>query len=316
MYYIPESLSSALISHKLAYQAVRQAFIETKQGGISFAVVNAHSHQQQNRFSIKSAASRDLTGLKVGSYWPENISRGIACHSSTIFLLDEHSGKIDTIIEGSLVNAYRTAAADAVAVDMLAREDATALAIFGTGHQAAYECKAIAEVRNITQVYVIGRSLTKAQSFCLDLQAAGINAQVCDARTACQNADIIVTATSAKTPLFKAQWVTAGTHIASMGSDAPGKQELPPALFSKAELFCDLAAQSMRIGEFQHAYSLINDQHKPLTMLADVLLEKHPGRTCDQQITLFDSSGIALQDLVIANLLKQQAKACGKIIEL
>ena len=122
----------------------------------------------------------------------------------------------------------------------------------------------------------------------MDAEAAG-------AEEACAAADIIVTATPARAPLFEADWVRPGTHVASMGSDARGKQELPPDLFRRAALFCDLAEQARSIGEFQHA-----DSDAVLTPLGEVLSGRHPGRGSDEAITIFDSSGLSLQDLTIA----------------
>jgi ornithine cyclodeaminase len=106
---------------------------------------------------------------------------------------------------------------------------------------------------------------------------------------------MIVTATLATAPLFHAQWVQAGTHISSMGSDAKGKQELPPDLFNTAKLFCDLPEQSRRIGEFQHAGANVQ-----LTAIGDVLSGKTTGRVSAEDITIFDSSGLSLQDRYIA----------------
>ena len=115
------------------------------------------------------------------------------------------------------------------------------------------------------------------------------------AEIACRTADIIVTATTATKPLFQADWVRPGTHISSMGSDAIGKQELPPQLSAQSRLFCDLPEQSARIGEFQHVDAGIS-----LTAIGAVLSDTAEGRRTAEEITIFDSSGIALQDLYIA----------------
>jgi len=309
MKYISEKVSAKLISHELAFKAVSDAFIEAAQSATTFPVVNAHGSHPQNRFSIKSAANSARAGLKVGSYWPHNAQRGLPCHSSTILLIDQLSGQLGAVIQASKVNAYRTAAADAVAADQLARKDAKVLAIFGTGHQASYECRAIAKIRNLQIVYVVGRDPERAATFTRALMADGIDARVASAQEACEAADIIVTATTATAPLFESQWVQAGTHVASMGSDSEGKQELPVALLENAELFCDLSSQSSRIGEFQHIKNLVAQGTKKLTMIGDVLLNNAVGRTSNSQITVFDSSGISLQDLSIGGYLLQKADA-------
>ncbi|WP_331327572.1 hypothetical protein [Methylobacterium fujisawaense] len=125
-------------------------------------------------------------------------------------------------------------------------------------------------------------------------------------REACAAADVIVTATPARAPLFEADWVRPGTHVAAMGADAKGKQELPPALLERAALFCDLPEQSRTIGEFQHASA---DAQAGMRALGDVLRSGEGGRTDPEAITVFDSSGIALQDLTIARAILAKADA-------
>lgn len=125
------------------------------------------------------------------------------------------------------------------------------------------------------------------------LAAQGLCSRIVSAETACRAADIIVTATTA--PLFESSWVKPGTHVSSMGSDATGKQELPPDLLSWARLYCDLPEQSRRIGEFQHAAP-----DTPVFAIGAVLTGEAPGRANEDDITVFDSSGLAIQDLYVA----------------
>ena len=132
----------------------------------------------------------------------------------------------------------------------------------------------------------------------------GVEAEPASPESACRQADVIVTATSSTAPLFEAGWVRPGTHIASMGSDAAGKQELPPQLLERASLFCDLPEQYRVIGEFQHA-----PQEATATAIGHVLSGAHPGRRSPAEITIFDSSGLSLQDLYVArHLLAKRAE--------
>lgn len=295
MLFISEEESSKLISHEMAYIAIRNALIAAKHPeSRSFKVVQGQGSDPINTFSIKASATEKLAGLKVGSFWTENEAKGLARHNSLILLLDQSCGKAGVAIEAGIVNAYRTAAADAVATDLLARKNATVLTIFGTGHQAYYECTALACVRKIKQVLVVGRNKNHAQQLVTKLCDSGINANIEEAEKGCRSADIIVTATSSRTPLFQAEWVKPGTHISAMGTDAQGKQELPRELYAAARLYCDLAEQSSLIGEFQHAPELV-----ALTELGDVLNDTHRGRNSENEITIFDSSGLSLQDLFI-----------------
>lgn len=296
MIHITEEQSSALASHELAFEAVRTALIAaTVSDATSFPVVLGHAGDKQNRFTIKSASDASLTGVKVGSYFPTNDAAGLPRHSSIILLFDHTKGRIGAIVEGGRLNAYRTAAADAVATDVLARPEAGVLALFGTGHQAGYEAQALARIRPLSRILVVGRSAEKAEAFVAYLRAQGLPAERAEAEAACCSADIIVTATTARVPLFQANWVLPGTHVSTMGSDATGKQEVPPDLLRVARLFCDLPDQSRRIGEFQHAPA-----DMPITAIGDVLAGRAAGRRRADEITVFDSSGISLQDLYIA----------------
>ncbi|MEM9633578.1 MAG: ornithine cyclodeaminase family protein [Pseudomonadota bacterium] len=296
MKYVSEEVSSQLASHELAYEAVRKALIAAADTGTAiFPVVIGHGSDPNNVYAIKSSAVAELSGLKVGSYWPGNDAQGIPRHNSIIFLFDQSNGRIGAAVEAGRLNAFRTAAADAVAADVLARKNASTLAIFGAGHQAEFEVHALTRIRKIKRVLVVARNLEKGAKFTAGLQAAGIQSEVCAAEEACRQADMIVTATPSCEPLFDADWVQPGTHVASMGSDTTGKQELPPALFENASLYCDLPDQSRMIGEFQHAPAPLS-----LTSIGDVLSGRAPGRTDDDQITIFDSSGLSVQDLYVA----------------
>ena len=294
---ITEQQSSALVSHQLAYVAAREALIAAASPeALIFPAVIAQLSPDGRRFSVKSSATPDVAGLKVGSFWPNNDALGLARHGSAIFLLDQVNGRIAWVIEASKANAYRTAAADAVAADLLARTDASVLAIFGAGHQARYERKAISLVRGIGTVLIVARDPGKAAIFIEELRAEGVDALAVDARSACAEADIIVTATPARSPLFDAAWIRPGTHVAGMGSDAAGKQELPPALFDRAALFCDLPAQSLVLGEYQY----FKGDPVRITAIGAALTGQASGRLADDDITVFDSSGLSLQDLYIA----------------
>ncbi|WP_323665369.1 ornithine cyclodeaminase family protein [Pectobacterium punjabense] len=295
MIFISEAESAALISHELAYDAVRGALLAASEPEArSFPVVHGQGSDPVNTFSIKASATSELAGLKVGSFWPGNPANGLPRHNSLILLFDQQIGKMAAAIEAGKVNAFRTAAADAVAADLLARPDSSVLAVFGTGHQARYECAALARIRPIRTVLIVGRDNSKSAEMAQEFKAAGLDARVCDAESACRAADIIVTATPSRAPLFNAEWVNAGTHVVSMGSDAVGKQELPPELFTAGRLFCDLPSQSRTIGEFQHAPA-----HVTLTAIGDVISGNTAGRQTPDDITIFDSSGLSIQDLYI-----------------
>ncbi|MDD1780198.1 ornithine cyclodeaminase family protein [Enterovibrio sp. ZSDZ35] len=309
MIYLDENQTAKLISHEIAYLAVKDAFVAaTSSETTLFPVVNASGPQADSMFSLKSACTSRLVGWKTGTYWPENQSQNKPCHGTTIFLLSPDTGELVAAVSASKVNAYRTAAADAVAVDYLARKEASVLAVFGTGHQAEYDVLAVSKVRSISRVIVVGRSTHNTDSFVVRLNDQGMNAEAGSAQFACEHADIIVTATTAKEPLFRADWVKAGTHISAMGADKVGKHELPVELYQDAKLFCDYKPQSLVIGEFQHI------QHAVITDIGEVITSQSSGRKSSDDITVFDSSGIAVQDLFVAAKLLElaQVQAIGE----
>ena len=294
MIYLDEKTTAALISHELAYKAVKAAFSSVQdQHSSIFPVVNASGQIEGSMFSLKSACTNQLLGWKMGSYWPCNNQFGRPNHGTHIFLLSPDTGEMKAILSASLVNAYRTAAADAIAVDLLARQDSSVLALFGTGHQAKYEALAISKVRNLSKVLIVGRNQTNANQLAQELSKEGLTTDIKSAQEACESADIIVTVTASTAPLFESSWVKPGTHISAMGADKIGKQELPPSLFENATLYCDYLSQSKTIGEFQHA------PDKEIYQIGDKLQLKERNKN---EITIFDSSGIAYQDLYVAQM--------------
>ncbi|MPY50579.1 ornithine cyclodeaminase family protein [Streptomyces sp. K1PN6] len=296
MLYVTEQQTAALVDEVLAFDAARAAFAATVDAAVLPSLV-VHGSDPRNRFSLKPSASATHAGVKIGTFWPDNPAQGLPRHHSTLLLFDQTIGRIAAVLEVGTANAYRTAAADALAVDLLARTDAATLAVFGTGHQAAYEVRAVSRVRPISTVLVVGRDKDRAGRLAAQLTAEGHGAQTSSAEEACVRADVIVTATTAQAgtpPLFEADWVRPGTHISCMGADAPGKRELPPELFARARVFCDLPEQARRMGESQHA-----PQGTVLTALGAVLTGRAPGRGGNDDITVFDSSGIGLQDLCL-----------------
>jgi ornithine cyclodeaminase len=306
MIYISEEEAAALVTHELAFDAVRRALIAAaSKQSLVFPAVLGRAREAANTFSIKSGSSNDLTGVKIGSFWSRNPARRLPPHNATIVLLDHETGRLSAVVEAGKVNAYRTAAADAVAADLLARRQAKVLAIFGAGTQAGFEVTALARIRPIETVLVVAAPSPRRDAFIDQVGDHGLTARAASADEAVRAADIVVTATPSREPLFDAAWIKPGTHVVSMGSDAPGKRELPGDLLSRASLFCDLPCQSIQIGEFQHVRESLEAGTLVATPIGDVIEARATGRLSDEEITVFDSSGISLQDLYMAEALIQ-----------
>jgi alanine dehydrogenase len=287
--------------------AIERAFISLHQGSSSlFDVVRGHGGGADHFFAIKSArdGSIPLLGLKAGSYAPENNARGLPAHSSTTLLIDDRTGMPIAAVEAGYLNGLRTSAANALAVRALARPDATTLGIIGVGAQAVFEALAVLHVRHIAKIYAAGRTEQGRDNFIRSLrQHTEVAVEFVDGEAAARRADILVTVTPARAPVVNAEWIRQGTHISAMGADDVGKQELPVELTAAAQLWVDHPEQAARIGEAQHIYRAGRTSLEQLRerTLGRLLAEAPSPESRNDRITVFDSSGLAIQDIAAAH---------------
>jgi ornithine cyclodeaminase len=314
---IPEKAVRSILTRQLAYDAVRQAFesIAADRSQV-FDVVIGTGLNEGEAFAIKSGNDRDnrLVGFKCGTYWAGNFDRGIPAHGSTILLLDPDSGFPSVLVNANLMNGYRTAAADAIAVSCLARADASVLGVIGAGHQAEQEIRSVAEVRPLSLIKISTRSESRADWITERLKDMDIEIRLTSAEDAVRGSDIVVTVTPSRSTLVHDEWVERGTHISAMGADDYGKNELDTRILKRARLFAEYPEQSIKIGEFQRAFGdgLITSADE-ICALGLVTLGQAPGRNSDEEITVFDSSGIAAQDLAVADAVFAAAKEAGRV---
>ena len=308
---IPESLVRSIATLDLAFMAVSKAFEAAAQNETQLMpVVFADGGQAGSSFGVKGAThlNAQLLGLKVGSYFPDNRQHGLPSHGSTTLLLNAETGLPQALISAGYLNGLRTAAANAIAVEHLARRDAKILGVLGAGHQAEFEIRAVAHQRNLDAIKVWSRSTDTAEHLQSRLQDLPVEVMVVPTRRdAVVDSDIITTVTPSREALLERDWVGAGTHISAMGADMIGKQELDPGLIVQASCFADLPDQAIRIGEFQHAAKQAAISAADITPIGKVICGAHPGRDNSEEITIFDSSGIAPQDLHVAAAVVQEA---------
>ncbi len=219
------------------------------------------------------------------------------------------------MVGGNYLTAARTAASAAVSIKHLARKDAKVLGMVGAGHQSAFQMRAAARQRNFEKV--IGwnfhpEMLSRLADTAADL---GLPFESVDLDRLGAEADVIVTITSSFDPILKAAQVGPGTHLACMGTDTKGKQEVEAALLARATVFTDEVAQSVSIGEAQHAVAEGLIPESAITQIGAVINGDHPGRTSAEEITLFDGTGVGLQDLAVAAAVVGLAQRAGKAIE-
>lgn len=313
MLIVPEALIAGLVSAEDAFAAVEATFAAMSKGeACNFSVVR-EALGEGRQYGFKSGLDRagGQLGVKAGGYFPGNAARGIINHQSTVFLFDPETGQPTAMVGGGLLTALRTAAASAISIDRLARADARVLGMVGAGHQAGFQLRAAARVRTFERVIawnlhpeMLDRLGEIAAELGLPFEAVGLERMV--------EADVIVTITSSPAASLLDAHVANGTHLACMGTDTKGKQEVEPALLGRASVFTDEVAQSVSIGEAQHALALGLLDATAITPLGDVLTGVHPGRRTAEEVTVFDGTGVGLQDLAVAAMAVRRARERGQ----
>ena len=318
MLIVPEHEISNLMTREAAFDAVESVFaaMATKDA-YNFPVIREAIGHEDALYGFKGGFDQaGLTlGLKAGGYWPNNLEkRNLINHQSTIFLFDPDTGKVKAMVGGNLLTALRTAAASAVSIKHLAREDAKVIGMIGAGHQAPFQLRAALEQRPFEKVIGWNLHPERLSGLAEVADAAGVPFEAVSL-DGMKDADVIITITSSFDSILNADQVNPGTHIACMGTDTKGKQEVDPNLLVKATLFTDEVAQSISIGEAQHAVAQGLIATAGMYEVGVVINGTHPGRTSQDQITLFDGTGVGLQDLAVAASVVDLAIAKGVAIE-
>lgn len=313
MLIVAERLITDLVSFEDAFAAVEAAFSAmARRDAYNFPVVR-EALGEGRQYGFKSGLDRTggLLGVKAGGYFPGNMARGMINHQSSVFLFDPQSGRPLAMVGGNLLTALRTAAASAISIDRLARKDARILGMVGAGHQAGFQLRAAARVRRFDRVVAWNLHPEMLPGLGKVAAELGLPFEAVSLEELGAKADVIVTITSAPAASLMSAFVRAGTHLACMGTDTVGKQEVEPALLGRASVFTDEVAQSISIGEAQHAVALGIVDAASITPLGEVLVGMHPGRTSETEITLFDGTGVGLQDLAVAAMAVTRAKERG-----
>lgn len=291
---LTEADCRAIVSRADAFIAVRDVFAAMARGEArNFPVVREAIGHADALYGFKSGFDRSalVLGVKAGGYWPGNAARDLTNRQSSVFLFDPDTGRLSAIVAGNYLTAVRTAAALAVSIATLARADAKILGILGAGHQSAFQLRAAAEVRPFDRVVAWNRNPALLEQLGAVAHELGLPFEAVDVGRLGAEADVIITIASATEPLLPARAVPPGTHIACMGTDTRGKQELDPAILAGATLFTDEVAQSVAIGEAQHAVAAGLVEPAAIQPLGAVLIGAHPGRTSPDEITVFDGNG-------------------------
>jgi ornithine cyclodeaminase len=241
-------------------------------------------------------------GYKAVSIFNGNAALGLPTHMATIALHDPRTGAPIALMDGTSITEIRTAAVSAVATRHLARPDADVLTIIGTGVQARAHARAIACVRELAEVRIVGRRLEAAEALEDELDGELAVDAFVEATAALKGADIVVTATASSTPLFEPDALAAGVHINAVGACTPKARELPAATVAASRLIVDdRDAALAEAGDILLAIADgVIDEGKIAGTLGEVVIGRLPGRTDATQTTIFESLGLGLEDVAAA----------------
>ncbi len=262
--------------------------------------------------SAGTSAQQAAFGLKAICIFPGNPAKGLDSHQGAVLLFSAETGELLAMMNASAITAIRTAAVSAVATDLLARRDASNLAIIGSGVQAHTHLTALSHVRSITRCRIASRRFEHAQKFVEEMRPDFSFAlePVETVEQALEGADLIVTATTAAEPVLRREWISAGAHLNLVGSSTPGAREVDSETMAAASLFVDRRESTMNeAGDYLLAVrdGVIGPDHIRAE-IGEVLKGDQPGRTSPEEITLFKSLGLGIEDLFATEYLYRSAK--------
>ncbi len=246
--------------------------------------------------------SASAMGAKLVTVYHSNLERGLPSHLATIVLLDPQTGALEALIDGRYITEARTAAVSAVSVKKLARTDSRVLAIIGSGVQAHSHYEALGQVRKFEETRAWSPTRANLDAFAESTGARAMES----AEAAVRGADVIALVTASPTPVIESGWVKAGAHVISVGACRPTQREMAPALVARARLFVDSrAAASLESGDVVMG---IAEGSFGLNHILAELGEAAATRQTAEEVTIFKSLGLAVEDVVAAKLALDRAK--------
>jgi ornithine cyclodeaminase len=304
-----DAMSSALIAYSGGRtQQPLRTVLEVGSGKSFFGIMPA---------SIPDAPA---LGAKLVTVYASNPLAGLPSHLATIVLLDPHTGALLAVLDGRYITEARTAAVSAVATRLLGRADASSLAIVGSGVQARSHLEALACVRPLREVRVWSPSAERRERFVTEMRGhteARLVAAI-SAKAAVAGADIVVLATSARSPVVENDWIAEGTHICAVGACRPDQREMPGALVARARVFVDSRAGALTesgdivLGIAEGSF----DAGHVAGELGELAAGRLSGRRDDADVTLFKSLGMAVEDVAAAHLAYERAmeRGLGRVV--
>jgi len=299
---------SGLLKMSDVIQAVEQAFKEWAEGKANMAA-KTYLALEQGDFRAMPAALPGAVGVKWVNVHPQNPSLGLPTVMGILIYNDPATGYPLAVMDATEITAYRTGAAAAIASKYLAREDSQTLGLVGAGRQAYTQLLAHTEMFNLKQIKVFDYSSTAVEKLIRSFPEYPL--QECSLKDTAAS-DIVCTQTTAREPLLKMEWIVPGTHINAIGADAEGKEELEPAILKEALVVVDDLVQASTAGEINVPLKKglfgIDDVY---TTLGEIITGKKLGRRDKKAVTVFDCTGVAVEDIAVAKLVYEKAKQVG-----
>ena len=323
---INEKEVESLLSMGEVIEAVESAFKEKALGRVQMPA-KSYLYYRKHNGDLRTMASYlenlEVSSLKIVNVHPRNpLKHGLPTVMATIFLFDPKTGLPLAIIGGSWITAVRTGAAGGVAAKYLARKDSKVVGIVGAGAQSRTQLMALNKfLKSIKEVKVADKIEASREKYAQEMtKKLGLYVRAVESvKAAVEGADVVVTTTPVREPIVKNEWVKKGCHINAIGADAPGKEELDPELLKRAKIVVDDWEQASHAGEINVPLTKgIITKKNIWGEIGEVVAGLKPGRTSADEITLFDSTGLAIQDAVTAKLVyeKALAKNLGKLVEI
>ena len=312
--WLTESDVRAVLSPAELIDAMESALAALSAGRVVQPVRTAFEIGERTFFALMPAFDREraILGAKLVSVVPANADKGIPTHLAAISLFDTVTGELAAVMDGRYITEVRTAAASAVSVRHLAREDARVLAILGAGVQARSHLEALPLVRSFTEIRAWSPTAEHLRQFVAEAGVAVRPSRT--AEEAVRGADVVVVATNAVTPAILNEWVDRGTHVIAIGACRPSQQEVDPALVARAHLVVDSRAAAL-----QESGDIVQPMRQGLftadhvrAELGEIVAGTKPGRSGPDEVTLFKSLGLAIEDLVAADLAFRRAQQAGR----
>jgi alanine dehydrogenase len=295
-----------------ALEAVEEAFkLKARGQTVMPAKIYLNLPEYQGDYRAMPAYINGIAGLKWVSTYPNNLRSNLPHVMAVIILCDPNTGYPLAIMDGTYITAIRTGVAGGIAAKYLARKNSSIIGMIGAGRQAETQLMAVVAVMpSIDEVKVFDQHSETAIDYAAKM-AAKLNVKIRSVETIGKAAesDIIVTTTPSREPIIKKQYIRPGTHINAIGADARGKQELAPDLLASAKILVDDMEQASHSGEINVPLSKNQISIDDIGgTLGEVIINTKTGRENEQEITIFDSTGLAIQDIICAQLVYERAK--------